>query len=333
MASDNHDKERRGTGKAPDDPATLDVVSGQVTLLPSAWLGGRGRWVVAVVIIVAAALASGGRLTDIGGGAQPSATSGLIAETTPSPTQESPRPSTPLPSDAPVPDPPWTIDLLGQLDCAGPPSTIGGEVGEVFGEGLSPQSPEAAMDTFIANAVYASFPTAGFERSDFEGHWARFVHSVEGDTKAVVVLRNDGPEVDPGIWSVVALRACDPAEFAPESGFTGGLLTVWLDAEDQRVPTTILHEIQGPGHCGWESTIWLRLDGELYLRDPDDVLEEAVVGSFDPDVALPTDAQSTGYHEGGRTIWRDDDPAAIYVVMADRVERWPRALDPFMGCA
>lgn len=285
-----------------------------------------------MAVFVVAVIATGPRFSS--SGADPSATSGAIASmAAASPTPATPEPVTPAPSTTPASEPNWTIDLLGQLQCDGPPASIGGEVGQVYGEGLSPESPEAAMDVFVANSMFTSLPAYGYQRTDLEGHWARFVHRVDGNTKAVVVLRDAGPEIDPGIWSVVGLRACDPAEFAPGSGLTGALLTVWLDADGARVPTTTVHETQGPGHCGWESTTWLRLDGALYLRDPTGVLEQAAVGQFDPDVTLPTDARSTGYHEEGRTIWRDGDPDAIYVVIADRVERWPRALDPFMGCA
>ncbi len=333
MAFDNQDRERRGMDEAPDDPASLAVVSGNVALVPPGRPRGRGRWLLALAVLAVALIVTGSRFTSTGGSAQSSATSGAIAETTPSPVLETPAPLTPPPSTGSAPDPTWTIDLLDQLECAGPPATIGGEVGEIPGEGLSPVSPGAAIDVFVDNALYASLPIEGYERTDMDGHWARFAHRVNGKTKAVVVLRDAGPEIDPGVWSVVALRACDPAEFAPGSGFTGGLLAVWQDAEGERVPTTVVHESQGPEHCGWGSTIWLRVEGALYLRDPNGVLTEAVVGSFDPDVPLPTDARSTGYHEGGRTIWRDEDPAAIYVVMADRAERWPRALDPFLGCA
>jgi hypothetical protein len=317
------------------DPTSLAVVAGHVAMLPPRRPGRRpGRLFAAGAVFVVAVIVTAPRFSSSGASADPSVTSGAVAPTAvASPAPATPGQVMPSPSTTQASEPTWTIDLIGQLECDGPPASIGGEVGEVYGEGLSPESPEAAMDALVANSIFSSLPVRGYERTDLEGHWARLVHRVDGNVKAVVVLRDAGPEIDPGVWSVTGLRACDPAEFAPDSGLTGGLLAVWLDADGERVPTTIIAEIQGPGHCGWESTIWLRLEDALYLRDPKGVLEQAAVGRFDPDVTLPKAARSTGYHEGGRSIWRDGDPDTIYVVMADRVERWPRALDRFMGCA
>ena len=97
--------------------------------------------------------------------------------------------------------------------------------------------------------------------------------------------------------------------------------------------TTLLSEIVGPGHCGWDSTIWLRLDGSLFIRDPRGVLRAETAGRYEPRASLPKTARSTGYHDAGRTIWRvPTDPDSIYMVTAGGVERWPRAVDPFMGC-
>jgi hypothetical protein len=82
-----------------------------------------------------------------------------------------------------------------------------------------------------------------------------------------------------------------------------------------------------------EPTWKIDLIGQLECDGPPASIGGEVGERFDPDVTLPKAARLTGYPEGGRSIWGDGDPDAIYVVMADRVERWPRALDPFMGCA
>jgi hypothetical protein len=177
-------------------------------------------------------------------------------------------------------------------------------------------------------------PARGYERTELEAHWARFEHRVDGAIKAILILADEGPDQDQGTWTVVGLRACDPAEFAPDAGLTGALETIWLDRDDQRVPTTIVHEITGPEHCGWESTSWLQLDGDLFIRDPIGVLRADTVRAYDGHATLPKAARSTGYQEGGRTIWRvATDHDSIYVVTADGVERWPRAKDHTMGCA
>lgn len=319
--------------------ASKAVVTGRVALLLRA-PERRGQWLLAVVaVFVVTLIATGPRFWSPAGG-DPNVTSVVIAtlETAslipatlpPTPLTATPSPSTTA-STTPNSDPTWTLDLLGQLDCDGPPANIGAEVGGLYREGLSPESPEAALDVFVTGTMYTGFPVKGYAQTHLDRHWAQFAHLVDGRTKAVVVLRDAGPEIDPGIWSLVALRACDPAEFASGSGFTGGLLAVWLDADGARVPTTTILETQGPAHCDWQSTTWLSLDSSLYLRDPKGVLEHDVVVPFGSDVKLPGDARSTGYHQGSRTIWRNGDLGSIYVVSADRTELWPRPMDE-LGC-
>jgi hypothetical protein len=247
------------------------------------------------------------------------------------PLPATPSPETPEPTGIAESEPSWALDLIGQLECDGPPATIGGEVGEIFDERVSPESPEAAMDAFVATSMYTGLPATGSQQADLEPHWARYMHRSDGKIKAVVVVGDAGEYLDPGTWSVVGLRACDASEFVPGSGFTGATIAVWLDGEGNRVPTTSIHETAGPEHCRWEATTWLRLDGSRYIRDPDGVLEWATMEPFDPDVDLPGDAISTRYHEGGSTIWLDSDHDAIYVVLSDRVDRWPRAIGE-LGC-
>jgi hypothetical protein len=321
--------------REPDDlesrPSTTPV-AGHVAMLPPNQPGLRRGWLVTVVavVIVVAVFATLSRSPSMTGSVSVSATAEAVASTVTA-TPAVATPSAPSARQTIAPAPAWAANLVGQLDCDGIPAPIGGEVGEVYPEGGSADSPEAAVEAFVAIALYAGLPVNGWERTHEEDHWARFAHRSAGETKALLVFRDEGPDITSGIWSIAALVACDAAEFAPGSGFTGGLLAVWLDAAGKRVPTTIIHEIAGPGHCDWETTIWLHIEGDLFLRDPDGVLAGATVGTFDPDVALPPDAESTGYHEGDRTIWRDGDPDAIYVVLPDRVERWPRAIEE-LGC-
>ena len=232
-----------------------------------------------------------------------------------------------------APAPAWAADLLGQLQCDRPPQSIGGETGEVGGETGSQVSPEAALVAFTAATFFTSVPARGYERAALDRHWARFEHRVDGRIKAIVILTDAGPGPKPGGWTVVGLRACDPAEFAPAAGITGALSTVWLDGNDRRVNTTVLSEIVGPEHCGWESTIWLRLDGALFIRDPRGVLRANTVGAYEAHATQPRTARSTGYPDAGRIIWRvPTDADSIYVVSTGGVERWPRATDPMMGC-
>ena len=306
-----------------------------------------------VILLVAVAFLACSRSPDGTGGSQDPATERIVASPSAS-TQiaakvSAPPPSvepisairsplippsetaSPTPTSTPETGPNWAMDLQGQLQCDGVPASIGGEVGDVSGDALSPISPEAALEAFTSTTSYTAFPARGYEPTQLDRDWALFSHNVAGKTKALVVVRRGGPYVDTDVWSLAGLRACDPAEFAPGSGFTGALLAIWLDANEARVPTTTLSETHGASHCDWESVTWLTLGGVSYLRDPLDRLKFELIVPFERAATLPDGARSTGYHEGGRTIWLTDDPSVIYVVTADGAERWPQPADQ-IGC-
>jgi hypothetical protein len=141
-------------------------------------------------------------------------------------------------------------------------------------------------------------------------------------------LADLGASAGSGVPSSAAASAAiqSPGDQPPDT-------TGWLDANGAPLAPVVIEEIQGPEHCGWESTTWLRLRGALYIRDPQGLLTASTIGRFEPDAVLPTDARSTGFHQDGRTIWQTGDPSVIYVVTSNQVERWPRAVDPTMGCA
>ena len=318
----------------------------------SSFVQGRWRLVGAILLVAIASLACSRPPDAVGSSpapaseridATPSAsteTAAIASTTAPSsaPTSaiRSPLPqpreaASPTPTSTSQAGPSWATGLLGQLQCDGVPASIGGEVGEISGDILSPISAEAALAAFTSTTSYTAFPLRGYEPTQLDRDWAQFSYMSAGKTKALVVVRRGGPLVDTDAWTLAGLRACDPAEFAPGSGFTGALLAVWLDANEARVPTTTLSETHGASHCDWESVTWLRLDGVSYLRDPLDRLEFELIVPFEPDATLPDGARSTGYHEGGRTIWQADDPSVIYVVTEDGVERWPQPADQ-IGC-
>ena len=123
----------------------------------------------------------------------PSAISSAGPSSEPTPTTS----AATTPTDAPAPA--WTADLMGQLQCDGPPSTIGGETREVGGETGSPVSPEEAVVVFAATTFFTSMPARGYERTELEPHWARFEHRVDGRIKAIVILTDSGPGQDPGM--------------------------------------------------------------------------------------------------------------------------------------
>jgi hypothetical protein len=104
--------------------------------------------------------------------------------------------------------------------------------------------------------------------------------------------------------------------------------------ERNLVPSATVRTIVGPGHCGWESTVWMFInDKELYLRDPDGIFADVEVGAFLPDTALPSDAHDTGLSSNGRRLFTVPSGDAVYIQTSTGVERWPRSTDPVMGCA
>lgn len=146
---------------------------------------------------------------------------------------------------------------------------------------------------------------------------------------AVVTVRVAHP--DGGASSATPSGPSAPAALGPPDGPRADVAG-WVDANGEPLPASVIEDFEGPAHCGWETSTWLRFHNALYIRDPRGVLRPYTVVGFDVDVALPPGARSTGVHEDGRAIWVIDDPSVIFVVTAARVEQWPRALDPTMGC-
>lgn len=241
--------------------------------------------------------------------------------------------ATPVVSASPTiePAPSWASDLGGQLECDGPAPGLGGEVGELGAREPSP-TPDAALQILLDARVFASLPAGGFDPALVEGHWARHEYRVDGRIRALAVTtdRVDGfPEGDG--WHVVGIRACDAAEFDPADGLTFDQ-TLWVDRNGNLERSERIHSAPGPGHCGWDSTIFLRFEGVQYIRDPQGVLADATVVQFDADVALPDDAVDTGLHTGEWRLHTAAAGDAVYVVTrGGSVERWGRAKDE-IGC-
>lgn len=240
-------------------------------------------------------------------------------------------PPTPAPSVVvtPEPAPSWTADLAGQLRCDGPLANLGGEVPEAAWPEALGDNADAALGAFLGPGnPYASLPAAGYALLHEDSHWASFGHVVAGRPKAIIVL-TDTTEVAPD-WTVVGLRACDPSEFDPAVPLTFPV-TIWTDRAGNRVSTEAVRSHAGPGHCGWDSAIWLHADGQLYFRDPNRVMAEWTTTRFDADASLPAAAMDTGYRTADRQLWIVPGGDA-YLVSVERVERWPRSTDPFIGC-
>ncbi len=227
--------------------------------------------------------------------------------------------------------PVWVADLAGQLRCSGPMSSIGQEVPAQPGPFEPAASPAGALD--VVRLTYQTFPKQGFEPIEVDGHWAHYVYLVNGDPKVVAVAtdRFEGVTEDVG-WEVVGLRACDASEFLPSDLPPAGL-TVWQDVLGTRVNTGIVMSIPGPGHCGWDSTVFLTMRGVQYFRDPLGVLTKESIGRFKADTKLPEDATDTGFHTKRWRIFTVPAGDAVYVkTSTGTVERWPRAKEE-VGCA
>jgi hypothetical protein len=119
----------------------------------------------------------------------------------------------------------------------------------------------------------------------------------------------------------------------------------WVDARGKEVPEWVITTHPGPEHCQWESAVFLYVgwplgtakqigDRRQYLRDPNEILSEYVVVPFHLSATLPTDARYSGYQRGEAELWVSKSAAdeAVYIVRADKVERWPRTTE-VIACA
>ena len=306
-----------------DDPAFVVIFAGDVSLPRIQPASGDGQIVCVLV----------GDTPNVYVGVD---TSGLLAvvpmrSTAPTAVVPSPVPTaTPVAGPTVAPAPAWATDLTGQLECDGPPDTLGQDV-----ESPTPFEPaptlEAALEVLLLN--YSSLPTAGWEPIEVDGHWARHRYLVDGRTKVVAISTDQFEDLPPDIgWEVVGVRACDSSEFDPATT-PDAAVTVWLDRDGQRVNTNRVASHIGPEHCGWTSVVFLRLRGVQYLRDPKGVLAESTIGLFDPDIALPTEAIDTGFHTPEWRLFTVPGADAVFVrTPVGGVERWPRTRDE-VGCA
>jgi hypothetical protein len=226
-------------------------------------------------------------------------------------------------------DPAWVSDIAGQLECDGAVANIGGEVPDAFGGDAPGDSPAAALASFLGpNNPFASLPAAGYTQIHLDPNWASYAHIFEGRSRAIIVL-SDATEFGTG-WLVVGLRACDASEFDPSVPLTFSV-TIWTDAAGNRVSTETIRSAPGPGHCGWDSAIWLSVGGDLYFRDPLGVMADWTRTRFDPAAEIPATALDSGFRSGASALWLDPEGDA-YLISGGQIERWPRSLDPLIGC-
>ena len=259
---------------------------------------------------------------------------GLTIDVTPgdvAPTPMLPATVDPDATPTPPPAPAWVADLAGQLDCVGSVASIGGEVPDAFGVGVPGDTADTGLHSFLGPGnPFASLPAAGYTQIHLDDHWASYAHEYEGRARAIIVLTDTSEfQREPG-WIVVGLRACDASEFDPSVPLTFPV-TIWTDAAGAPVSTETIRSSPGPGHCGWDSATWLSVGGNLYFRDPQGVMSEFTMTSFEPKVHLPDGAVDTGYRTGAWSLWLEQGGDA-YLVSSDTIERWPRSTMPELGC-
>jgi hypothetical protein len=258
---------------------------------------------------------------------------GLAIDVTPSVSSAAPTATDTAAPEATVTAPPapaWVADLAGQLECDGAVASLGGEVPDDGGVGSPGDTPDAGLASFLGPGnPFASLPAAGYTQIHLDERWASYAHIYDGRVRAIIVL-GDGTAFGPD-WRVLGLRACDAAEFDPNVPLTFPV-TIWTDAAGQPVSTETIRSSPGPGHCGWDSAIWLRVGGSLYFRDPAGVMGAWTATTFDATAQLPATALDTGFRSGEWSLWLDHEGDA-YLVSASQSERWPRSLDPYIGCA
>jgi hypothetical protein len=232
---------------------------------------------------------------------------------------------------APVPTlPPWAADLTGALDCDGPVQDVGGEAGEfdyIWIEGT------ASPGFWLDHLDTVDLPLTGWvedpEVPEPLVGSARFINEVDGRIKAAILMVGFSPDGGPGRWAIAGYRACPASEFDPLRGTTLGDAP-WRDSPgkvDRRA-----RAVNGPAHCGWESAIFLHVDGRTYIRDPLGLFADRTVAAYLADTELPADATSTGLTSAGRELFSASNGDFVWIRAGDVVERWPRATEE-IGCA
>ena len=248
---------------------------------------------------------------------------------TPSPSPaitETPPPHVGPPSSEPAP-PILARGLTDLLECDGPPSSVGG-LADHFGPSGGGATANAAFAQWLDRHEFA-LPRAGYVLGWSDEDHALYLYSVWGEVKVLVLVSTRLGSVVGTKFTIDEIRACDATEFG--AGAVAG-------QREWRNPDTgeALVEIPGHEHCDWQSIRFLdiALDGapRQYVRDPLSLLpRDALMTTLARDIALPADAESTGYRSGVLELWLTPSDDAAYIVSPEGVERWPRARQP-LGC-
>ena len=201
--------------------------------------------------------------------------------------------------------------------------------GGVVGHGVSVRVAGRDRRPGSAGGGFVIEPETAWE--DGESHFTRHVYRVGDAIKALILMEGASTDGGPGRWNVTAWQACRASEFDSADGRTTDDAP-WSDATGQA--TEEVHTITGPGHCGWQSTVWLHRGDALYIRDPGGIFATRTVRPYAEPGALPSSAVDTGLHSVRWRLFAGPSPRVAWMVRPDGgVEAWPRAKDPEMGCA
>jgi hypothetical protein len=313
--------------RAGNDRSALQALAGNVAALPprrQRRLGPLVSLAASIVVLLGLLVFASPRFGGVGKEASPDPRS------TPSEESTEPAPSIVPPDLVPI----WAINVVGQLECDGEPQPIGGEIRVLEPVG---STGTASPWPWLYSEDVADLPLEGWTEEPKvpwetgESNLMRYVNVVDSRIKAVIIMGGHSTDGGTGRWEIVAYGACPPDEFDPLRGRTTDDAP-WLDANGK--PSTTARAIVGPAHCGYESTVWLFLDGDsrLYLRDPEGLLRDMWVGDYLAATALPGDAQSTGLRSRDRELFTTPNEDFVYVRTPAGVERWPRSKDPMIGC-
>jgi hypothetical protein len=213
------------------------------------------------------------------------------------------------------------------LECEG--EIVAGSSGREVYEGSESKatSPEAAL-TAIARDDKINFlgPTSGFVTERADNNMVLFSLDSKGLSKVTAIAHNDGPNT----WKILSWAACDPYEWPGEAAEAIDQ-EIWLDGEDNRVPTSVVSSNFGDKHCDWDKVWFVTFEWEgnpiSTARDPRGDLSET---TFEANSTLPSDALDTGFHFESYRLWLSADRHDVYAVTDQTTERW-HVIEP-TGC-
>lgn len=229
------------------------------------------------------------------------------------------------------------LDAAGRFGAAGRavdclhPAVGSRHRAEVYGDGATSRTSEAAVETAFSEGLFLSVPDVALGLAAEDDDRQLLTYEAGGRVLLALLLR-DGPATagagGPG-WYLEAWARCDFAEFPSDVAREAGYLT-WTDRQGAPVPVaqvyTSARDFDG---CGSPQTRWLLVDdagrrARSYVADPDGSLADHVAGPYRGDVPLPADARDTGWERESRHLWLAADDRFAYVGEPGSVAAWPR---------